>query len=130
VLDSRELVINRGVAEGVKVGMRFAILTRSGLKVTDPDTGQSIGAVPFINTIVKIVRVDEHLSVGRTFRTIAGRPALGGAALATIIEGIADRVETLRAGERTATQRLSDEERTVKRGDPVIEVIGDAYIAP
>src|SRR5438105_2674319 len=80
LLTKRELVINRGSGDGVEVGMRFAVLNRHGIDVRDPDTGEILGSTELVKTVVKIVRIDaEHLSVGRTFRTIQGRP--GAAAL-------------------------------------------------
>ena len=79
ILTARELVINRGTVEGVAVGMRFAVLNRRGTDIRDPDTGDVLGSVELEKVLVKVVRVDEHLAVARTFRTftVAGGGATG-----------------------------------------------------
>ena len=131
ILNERELVINRGSRDGVEIGMRFAILNPNGIDITDPETHEVLGSVPIAKTIVKVVRVDERMSVGRTFRTIPGRA--GGSVFSAIaaLSPIPDRPETLRAGERTVYQEISEEESSVKTGDPAIETRrDDEYTLP
>jgi hypothetical protein len=100
ILTARELVINRGSAEGVEVGMRFAVLNRRGTDIKDPDTGEPLGSVEIEKVLVKVVRVDEHLSVTRTFRTYR----VGGSALWALaaLQGSPPQTvyETLKTDER------------------------------
>jgi hypothetical protein len=125
VLTLRELVINRGTADGVEIGMRFAVLNRQGIDIKDPDSGQSLGSVELVKTIVKIVRIQgDHLAVGRTFRTIKGSPGLS--ALAAF-SGTPDRAETLAIEGSSLKAELSPEDSLVKPGDPVVQTMGDEY---
>lgn len=69
IFSGRELFINLGSADGVGLGMRFAVLNRKGIDVKDPDTGELLGSAELANAIVKVVRIEnEHLSTARTFR--------------------------------------------------------------
>lgn len=127
ILTRRELVINRGVADGVEVGMRFAVLNRQGIDVRDPDSGEILGSTEVVKTVVKIVRIDgDHLAVGRTFRTTPGRPGLGTAILG--LQGAPPSIETLAIEAGTSLkEELDPAESYVKVGDPVVETKGDEY---
>ena len=129
ILTLRELIINRGSADGVEVGMRFAVLNRQGIDVKDPDTGELLGSTEIVKTVIKVVRIaGEHLSVGRTFRTIPGRPgAFDAIGIAASFAGTPERVETLSTSEATLKQELSPEESYIKIGDPVVQTKGDEY---
>jgi hypothetical protein len=127
VLNERELVINRGSDDGVKAGMRFAILNRQGTDIRDPETGESLGSVEIEKAIVKIVRAHNRLSVGRTFRTLR-RP---GGPLAGIAELVSrpsrTEVETLRAAGKEDRLELNPEESLIRVGDPVVETRGEEF---
>jgi hypothetical protein len=127
VLTKRELVINRGSADGVEVGMRFAVLNRQGIDIKDPDTGELLGSTELVKAVVKIVRIDaEHLSVGRTFRQTPGRAGLT-ATLAGVY-GTAPRTETLAIEDGTSLkEELDPAQSYIKIGDPVVETQGDEY---
>jgi hypothetical protein len=80
-INRREVIINVGSADGVKVGMQFAILVPGGVPIWsegDPPMGIEpvlLGRIGVAKAVVKVVRVDgDHLSIGRTFMTIKGRP--------------------------------------------------------
>lgn len=66
VLDSRRVVVNVGLSDGVSVGMTFQVLNPKGERIQDPDTGQVIGSVESPTAQVRIVDVQEHLSVATT----------------------------------------------------------------
>jgi hypothetical protein len=127
ILTARELVINRGSADGVNVGMRFAVLNRRGTDIKDPDTGELLGSVELDKVLVKVVRVDEHLAVARTFRTY--RVGGGGLWAFTALQGSPPRTvyETLKTDERRLKDELDEKESYVKIGDPVVQVIGEEY---
>lgn len=128
ILTARELVINRGEADGVQVGMRFAVLNRRGADIKDPDTGESLGSVELDKVLVKVVRIAEHLAVARTFRTYK----VGGGALWAITAGMSSTpprevVETFNTDERRLKDELDEKESFVKIGDPIVQVIGDEF---
>jgi hypothetical protein len=127
LLTRRELVINRGATDGVEVGMRFAVLNSQGINIKDPDTGEVLGSTEIVKTVVKIVRIDgDHLSVGRTFRQLPGRP--GFASLAAGLYGSPATVETLAIEDgQSIKEELSQAESYVKVGDPVVQTQGDEY---
>jgi hypothetical protein len=128
ILTARELVINRGTTEGVEVGMRFAVLNRRGTDIKDPDTGDILGSIELEKVLVKVVRVDEHLAVARTFRTfrVPGTGVLGWASFqqGTPMQTVP---ETLKTDERRLKDELDEKESYVKIGDPVVQIIGEEF---
>ena len=130
ILSRRELILNVGHDDDVELGMKFVILNSKGIDVKDPDTGTVLGTVEVPKTVVKVVRVDgPHLCVGRTFRTIAGRPGLSAAVLGmSSIAGRPSRTETLDIASGSSLKaELSEEESYVKPGDLAILTEGDEY---
>jgi hypothetical protein len=125
ILSKRELVLNVGADDGVRVGTRFVILNSKGIDVRDPDSGKVLGTVEVPKTLVKVVRVDgPHICVGRTFRTVA---ATGFAALSSF-SGSAQKVETLDIESGSSLKaELSDEDSYVKVGDTALSTEGDEY---
>jgi hypothetical protein len=124
ILSRRELVLNVGAADDVRVGKRFVILNSKGIDVKDPDTGKVLGTVEVPKTVVKVVRVDgDHLSVARTFRTIAGIPSI-----LHSFSGSPERVETLDIASGSSLKaELSVEDSYIKPGDVAVETEGDEY---
>ncbi|WP_409436483.1 hypothetical protein [Mycobacterium sp. SMC-14] len=140
-VNDREFVMNVGKADGVKVGMRFAVLKRGGVEVRDDD-GELLGTMEAAKTVVKVVRVEgDHLSVGRTFLVIRGRAAIEGqspmdylrsqasftAMLSQDLPAVPDRVETFKV-ERKDT--LNDFDMNVQKGDEVRLTTSDEFIFP
>lgn len=128
ILDSQTLVINRGAEHGVIEGMRFAVLNRQGQEISDPETGEPLGSVDIDKTIVKVVRIQEKLSVAKTFRrfTTPGGP-LWATSMGQMSRPPSTRTETLRVDEAKMKAELDETESLVKVGDPVVEVRGDEY---
>lgn len=128
ILDDRELVINRGEADGVTLGMRFVIMPSQGVQVHDPDTKEPLGYVPIEKTIVKVVRVQPRLSVGRTFRTIGGTPGfIASPSFAAAIYGTSPTPELLETTETRLWETMNEEDLKVRVGDEAIEVSGPEY---
>lgn len=131
ILTKRELVLNLGTADAIEVGMKFVILNSHGIDVKDPETGMVLGTVEVPKTVVKVVRIDgEHLSVARTFRTIAGTvgPLGGIAAMQMAMAGTPSRTETLDIREGSSLKaELSPEDSFIKPGDVALETRGDEY---
>ncbi len=132
LLTVRDLVINRGSAHGVEVGMRFKILNPNGQSIRDPDTRDIIGSVEMVKVVVKVVEVQENLCVARTFKTIKtepsgamGRISIG--AIASMADAFGtvggERVETLRTNEKLAEQDIDEAESYVRTGDPAVQVV-------
>src|SRR6266704_2575452 len=69
ILNSRELAINVGSSDGVVEGMYFDVLDPKGEDIKDPDTGQVLGSLERPKVRVRVVKVQEHLSVASTFRS-------------------------------------------------------------
>jgi hypothetical protein len=99
--------------------MRFAVLNRKGANVVDPETGESLGSVDVEKVLVKVVRVEPKLAVARTFRTFTS-------GFGKLFSGT-PRGETLRTDSATYKQELSEEDSYVKRGDPVVQALGDEF---
>lgn len=127
ILSKRELILNLGEADGIRVGMKFVILNSQGMDVRDPDTGTVLGTVEVPKTVVKVVRIGgEHLAVARTFRKIAGTPGLLSAM--PNFSGRPARTETLDIASGSSLKaELSEEESYIKVGDVAVETEGDEY---
>ena len=123
VLNSTDLALNRGEDAGVRVGMRFAILSDRGADIRDPDTGDVLDSVEIAKTLVKIVSVTPKLSVGRTFRRIKA-----GGGIASMLNLVGeDRSETLRTDQRRLQQELDPKDSFIAIGDEAIQYTGDEY---
>ncbi len=120
ILGNREVLIDRGRQHGVEIGMRFVILDE--VKTIEiPGSGISI-PIELPKTIVKIVRHEgEVASVGRTFKTIKGRPGFS-----VLIGGEEpDRPETFAFEDED--EIVSARDKVVRRGDRVRLTRGDEY---
>jgi hypothetical protein len=136
ILNSRELVINRGAQDGVELGMRFAVLEPKGEDVADPETGEILGSVNRPKVSVEVVDLKERLAVVRTFRIRSrnvggsGSPFDYSGILGRTILGNTDPPRWVRVPEtfktdETTWEDISEEESFVKVGDPVREVAGE-----
>jgi hypothetical protein len=121
VLNSRDLVINRGEEKGVEEGMVFEILAPQGQDIRDPETDEVLGSVGRPKVVVRVVEVEPKLAVARTFKS--RRRNVGGTDFnqewRRIFEAprYVTQYDTLKTSERT-WEDLSEEESFVKRGDP------------
>lgn len=127
ILNSRELVINRGKEHGVALSMVFDVLAPEGEDILDPETGDVLGSVDRTKVVVKVVQVEPKLAVARTFkshrRNIGGR-GMGGSGFDNLFKPpkYVVEYETLKTSE-TTWEDLPEEESYVKIGDPVREHI-------
>jgi hypothetical protein len=69
-----EVVINRGLRNGVKLGDRFLVFGE-GPHITDPDTGKDLGQLELVRGRGEVVHVQEHLATIRTIERRRTRPA-------------------------------------------------------
>lgn len=122
VLNARELVINRGSNHGVVKDMYFDVLAPEGEGIIDPDTLEPLGSVDRAKVVVKIVQVQEKLSVARTFKS-RSRNVGGMGAMAAFDQlfgptKYVTEYDTLKQSGRT-WENISEEESFVQTGDPV-----------
>lgn len=143
-LSNREIIMSIGKADGVEIGMRFVVLGLTPVEITVGDEVVTED-VEVAKSVVKVVRFSgEHLSIGRTFRTIKGRPAyeyenptyigpkgLGGLGAnltqSTIkVPGIPDRTETFDVEPKETVRGRTD--MKVQKGDVVRLTVGDEFL--
>ena len=68
ILNSREIVINKGAEDGVKTGMKFNVQERE-TTIVDPDSNDNLGQLMRPKISVEVMQVDSRFSVARTFET-------------------------------------------------------------
>lgn len=130
ILNTREIIINRGAEDGVEAGMKFAVLDPEEDEVTDPDTGEVLGVIRRPRLRVIVHRVEPRLAFART--SDARRVDVGGLgydweAMSRIFDRIRmppryeERAETLRTDEPAWDGE--DGDRPVRTGDPVEQVL-------
>ncbi len=137
LLTNRELVLNLGSEDGVRVGMKFAVLNSHGINIYDPVTTEVLGTVELPKVIVEAVRVEDRLTVARTFqkrrKNLGGAGSiLGSAGLSKMFEPSrwVDEWETFKTEQKPQVAEFSEEDSYVKIGDPVVEARGDEWTVP
>lgn len=65
ILQSNEIVINRGRLDRVRPGMTFEIFSEGGEEVWDPDTGETLGTVEEIKAHAEVTEVKDRLAVAK-----------------------------------------------------------------
>lgn len=131
VLNTREIAINVGTAQGVTLGMRFDVMDTNEMDITDPDTGKVLGSLERPKVRVEIIHVQRDLSVAQTSET---RVDLGGIdttfldtfgpfARSLMPPNWVTRYETLKKTEKNTTEELDEEESRVKIGDLIVQVL-------
>lgn len=128
ILNSRELVINRGSTSGVTLGMRFVVLDPGGEGITDPDTGEILGSLQKPKVQVEVTQVSDRIAVARTYQQY--RVNVGGTfsnplgEIATLLTPprLVNRYETLKSAEAD-WEPLTEAQSIVKRGDPVVQIV-------
>lgn len=130
ILNSRDLVINRGNEAGVRLGMKFAVLDPAGQDITDPETGDVLGSVSRTKVQVEVTQVTDKLAVARTYRhstvNIGGiGSTMGDIARMFTPPRYVERAETFKTSEAD-WEPLTEAESIVKRDDPVVQIeVGD-----
>jgi hypothetical protein len=129
ILNSRELVINRGHEAGVREGMRFAVLDTTGEGIKDPDTGEQLGSVQRTKVQLEVTQVSDKMAVAKTYKyrsvNVGGTNyQLGDIASLFAPARIVQRPETLKV-EDADWEPLSEGRSFVKIGDPVVQIKAD-----
>ena len=98
--DDHTLVINRGVEAGVTVGMVFAVSSRLGPVITDPETGRELGRLSREKLRVRVFDAQPLFARAHTFAVtddfygLLQIPFIAGEDVVTIDVG--DSVESIR----------------------------------
>ncbi len=117
ILNSREIVINKGATDGVKAGMRFNIQERE-TAIVDPDSNENLGKLMRSKISVEVMDVESRFSVARTFETYQ---ALNPEAMShlSISPRYITRVKKIRA---ESGFDFREDSVSVSVGDPVVEI--------
>ena len=125
VLNAREIAINVGATDHVAVGMLFDVIDTRYSNITDPDTKEVLGSIARSKVRVKIIDVQEKLSLATTYRTerVHTGPRLPNFMMSS--GGLVTEHETLKKTGKLgdAPEELDESESYVKVGDPVVQVI-------
>lgn len=126
ILNSREVVLNIGLQNGVELGMYFDILDSKLERIIDPDTGHPLGSVSRPKVHVKISYVEGALSIASTYKEVTVNRGgvgvdIGVFARAFLPPRLGTRYETLRTSEKT-WEDLDESASYINTGDPVVQV--------
>ena len=131
ILNSRELVINIGQAQGVCMGMKFAVMAESPLEIRDPVSGDLLDTIDREKVRVEVSEVREKIAVCKTYRVkkIPGGPLgftfSGLGSMAELTRPPREVAETLSIRDSSIPPPLSEEESYVKPKDRVVQVVND-----
>jgi len=119
VNSDREVIVNRGSADGVSVGMIFRV-KGVPVDVLDPDSDEVLGQVSAVKTVVKVVEANDRFSIARTYRN--RRVNVGGnmSGLGNVFQPpkYKTRVETFRRDPRSG-EPIAEADSLVQVGDLV-----------
>ena len=123
ILDERSLVINKGSIDGMKVGMRFKVLSSTPLPVIDPITKKRIGDLNREKIRVECTEVYESFSICSPFLTHWRGNYFSASAIMNELVQEKEVIETLRYDPKDKPAPLTEEESIVKIGDKCIQLI-------
>jgi hypothetical protein len=123
ILNSTQVVINRGSKGGVVKGMVFEVLDKNATQIKDPETGDLLGSIDRPKVEVRVSIVEEKLCIAGTFKTRRVNRGGTGSSLTSIAgmfspPNYVDELETLKATEKE-WEDLPEDKSYVKVGDPV-----------
>ena len=129
ILNTRELALNIGTRDGVKLGMLFDIMIPNAYNISDPDTGVILGYLDRPKTRVKVIQAKDNLSLATTYRVKKVNVGGQGFLASNVFEAPRWVVkhETLKTNESfdNSSDELSDEDSYISIGDPVVQVFSD-----
>jgi hypothetical protein len=121
IVSETDVALNIGAKAGVEIGMKFAVLRPSGQAIVDPASGDVLETLLVARTVVKVVHVQELVSVARTFRVHKAN------SIFAAFGSSSERKETLRSDQKAITRELAEEDSIVKVGDPVVEYTEEEF---
>ena len=123
VLNTRELVINRGSENGVAQDMEFAVMEPQ-LSILDPETRESLGSLEREKIRVRVFETYLKFSLARTYETFTAHVPSDLEQAMTAYRGrTVTRVRKIiieSPGQNTAT--IGQEGSTIQIGDPVVQI--------
>lgn len=129
ILNSREVALNIGEEDKVRLGMTFDILFSQGLVIEDPDTGEELGSVDRPKARVKIWRVHAKFSLAKTYRTtrvnVGGHGSLGSLGIRGMFEPPKWETHREELNIEHSNEGQADYEGYVKIGDTVVQALDD-----
>lgn len=125
ILNTRELIINRGLNDKVARGMRFEVLADKPLVVTDPETKLEIGQFDRPKVRVRVEEVHERFAVCRTYEVRRVGGSAFNVSMAGLLEPVRDVPVTLKADGSALPPPLTEEESYVKAGDRVRQMASE-----
>ena len=126
ILNSRELALNIGSRHGVEVDMVFEVFDASEEDIMDPDTGMTIGSVYRPKVRVRVLEVQDRISVASTYKSRRVNVGGTGFGLSSVFAPPRwiHEYETLKTEEAT-WEDLDEKDSYVSTGDPVVQVLND-----
>ena len=128
IINAREVILNIGQDQGVRVGMTFDILTPRGFNIRDPDTGENLGSFQRAKSRIRVIQTQDKLSLASTYRSRSVADALAeaffGNRASQTTTNRKNQFETLRTSIET-WEDLPDDDSYVSEGDPVVQVFSD-----
>jgi len=126
VVNERELAINVGKKSGVRVGMKFKVLTDNPTEIRDPETNDVLGYIDREKVRVKAVDVQESFSICRTYEIyIIGGQWHNLMNATDMFAPPREEPETLEADSSALIPPVATQERYIKKGDRVVQIFND-----
>ncbi len=119
ILNEREVAINIGKMQGVKRGMKFAILAPTPEEISDPETGEVLDVVDRPKVIVQATEVRDRITICSTYRITEIPAGPYNLSINKLFAPVRQVPETLRVSDSTLPAPLSSKESYVKVGDRV-----------
>jgi hypothetical protein len=110
VSSKTQLVLNVGSEDGIKPGDTFRIMSKDGIPIDDPVTGENLGELPVEKARVRAQRVYPKICVVETYRTYT----VGGVGSLSTVFGPEREVKEEMDVERSEEYEV---DRTVRVGD-------------
>ena len=129
VLNAREIAINKGYADGIKMGMYFDVRYPESGDIIDPDTNKVLGSIERTKVRVRVTEVQEKWAVASTYeRATVDSPASFGPFARSLMPASwinKYEIETLRKSDKFSPVDIDEDDSDVKVKDPVVQVIED-----
>jgi hypothetical protein len=124
ILNERDLVINKGLSDGVSEGMAFQV-TQPDVPIRDPDSGANLGVLVRDKIKVRVVELHPHFSVAKTYETYSARvPSEIQQVLSQRLGRTVTRVrKILNESSEQDGETIGMEGSTVNIGDPVVQIV-------
>lgn len=107
VVSDDELIINLGQSDGVQKGDLFHVLDEQAMDLTDPHTGEDLGAIGRVLATVQVVKVADHVSIAAVYPKRTNISEIG-----ALLTGASRPKRTLSEGWPEG----------IARGDPIVRV--------